>query len=159
MKVRTRLGEIDIREEDIIIFDEGIPGFEKLKKFVITSNGSDPIMWLASIEDENVALPIINPWLVRVDYAVEIPKDVMEDLEIEKEEDVNVWAVLVIPKDDPRKMTINLMAPIIINTKKGKGKQVILEGSGYDIRHSVVEEMERSRRIVKEMEKTKVSAG
>ncbi len=156
MKVKTKLGEIEVPKDKVITFKEGLPGLENLKKFVIVSNGSDPIMWLVSIEDENIALPVINPWLVRVDYVVDIPRDVMEDLEISDMEDVQVWAVLVIPREKPEDMTINLLAPIVINVKKGLGKQVIMEGSGYEIRHLVREELERSKKLA---EKEAVGAG
>ncbi len=147
MKVKTKLGEMEIEEDKLITFEEGIPGLEDLKKFVIISNGSDPIMWLVSVEDENVALPVINPWLVRVDYTVDVPKDVTEDLEIDNKDDVQVWAILVIPHDNPENMTINLMAPILVNTKTKKAKQIIMEDSGYGIRHLVKEELERSKKI------------
>ncbi len=147
MKVKTKLGEMEIEEDKLITFEEGIPGLEDLRKFVIISNGSDPIMWLVSVEDENVALPVINPWLVRVDYTVDVPKDVTEDLEIDNKDDVQVWAILVIPHDNPENMTINLMAPILVNTKTKKAKQIIMEDSGYGIRHLVKEELERSKKI------------
>ena len=156
---KTKLGEMEIPEEKVLRFEEGLPGFENLKRFSIVSNGSDPIMWLVSLEDDSVALPVINPWLVRIDYAVEIPEEVMENLGIEREEDVSLWAVLVIPQGDPSKMTINLMAPIVVNNKNGKAKQIILEGSGYDIRHSVKEELERSEKIAKNLEKAEARAG
>ena len=159
MVYKTKLGEIEVPEDDVITFEDGIPGFERLKKFSVVSNGSDPIFWLVSLEDPSVALPVVNPWIIRVDYAIEIPSDVMEELGIEREEDVNIWAVLVIPEDDPTSMTVNLMAPIVVNSKKGKGKQIILEGSGYGIRHSVREEMERSKKIMESLKDVEVSAG
>ncbi len=147
---KTKFGEIDIKEEEILTFEDGLPGFEHLTKFAIISRGMDPIMWLVSLEDENVALPVINPWIVRVDYKVDVPKDAVESLGIQKEEDVQVWAVLVIPTDSPDNMTINLLAPIIVNTKNGKAAQVVLDNPEYDIRHYVKEEMERSKGILEE---------
>ena len=151
MKVRTKLGEMEIPEDKVITFEEGIPGFEHLRKFAIVSNGSDPIMWLVSLEDDKIAFPVINPWLVRVDYTVDIPKEVLEELDIEKESDAQVWAILVIPREKPEDMTINLLAPIVISLKSNKGKQIIMEDSGYDIRHLVREELERSRRLTNEV--------
>ncbi len=159
MIYRTKLGEIEVPEDKVIVFEGGIPGFEHLKKFTVVSNGSDPIMWLVSLEDESVALPVINPWLVRIDYTFDISEDVMRNLEIEEEEDISVWAVLVIPPENPSKMTVNLMAPIIVNNKSRKAQQIILENSEYGIRHLVSEEIERSRRISKDLEKTEARAG
>jgi len=153
VKVKTKFGEIEVPEGKILTFDEGIPGFENLRKFAIVSNGSDPIMWLVSLEDEDIALPIINPWLIRVDYSLEIPEDVKDELGIETPEDVQVWSVLVIPPDNPEEMTINLLAPIVVSLKTNKAKQIILEDGEYGIRHKVKEELERSRRLAE------VSAG
>ncbi len=151
MRVKTKLGEIETDENKMLIFEEGMPGLEHLRRFFIVSNGSDPIMWLVSIEDENIALPIINPWIVRVDYTVDIPKEAKEELEIEGKDDVQVWSILVIPHENPENMTINLMAPIIVNVRNGKAKQIIMENSGYGIRHLVKEELERSKKISKKV--------
>ena len=156
MHFKTRFGEIEVPENKIITFEEGIPGFENLRRFVIVSQNTDPIMWLVSLEDENVALPIMNPWIVRVDYDVVIPESVMKSLKIEKKEDVQIWAVVSIPEGKPENMTINLLAPIVVNTKENLGAQIILEGSEYQLRHSVKEEMERSRKILEESKEREV---
>ncbi len=153
MVYKTKFGEIEINDKDILEFDTGLPGFEDLRKFAVVSQGTEPTMWLVSLEDENIALPVIDPWIVRVDYDVKIPKEVVESLKLEKEEDVQVWSVLVIPKDNPDGMTINLLAPIVVNKKTGKAMQVILDTDEYDIRHNVKEEMERSRKIMEELQK------
>ncbi len=151
MKFKTRFGDIEVNEDSIITFQKGLPGFENLKKFVITSQNTDPIMWLVSLEDENVALPVINPWLIRFDYDVKLPEGVVNELEIEEKEEVEVWTILTIPEGNPENMTVNLLAPIVINKKKRLGEQVVLEDSEYGLRHSVKEEMERSRKIMEEL--------
>ncbi|MCD6450035.1 MAG: flagellar assembly protein FliW [Thermotogaceae bacterium] len=152
MVYRTKFGEIEISDNDILDFDMGLPGFENLKKFAVISQGTEPIMWLVSLEDEKIALPVIDPWIVRVDYDVKIPKEAVEFLELESEEDVKIWSVLVVPKDSPENMTINLLAPIVVNKKTKKAMQVILETEEYDIRHSVREEIERSRKVLESLQ-------
>jgi len=148
---RTRLGEMDLSGKEIITFEEGIPGFDHLRKFAIISvPRTEPIKWLISLEDENVALPIIDPWIVRPDYHVDIPEKDVRDLEIEKKEDVSVWCVVVVPKDKPEDATINLLAPIVVNMKNGKAKQIIMETDEYTIRHRIKDELERSKRISSE---------
>lgn len=148
MIFKTKLGEMDLSEKEIITFEEGIPGFDHLKKFAVVSiPKTDPIKWLVSLEDENVALPIIDPWIVRLDYHVDISKKDVQDLNIEKEKDVSVWCVVVIPKEKPDDATINLLAPIVINMKNGKAKQIIMETDEYTIRHRIKDELERSKKI------------
>ena len=153
-KVLTKIGELEIEEEKIIKFERGIPGFENLREFVVVEKEeSYPIMWLVSLDSPDVAIPVIDPWLVRIDYSVDIDEETIRELEIEGMEDLRILSVLVIPVGNPKEMTINLMAPIIINKRTGKGKQIIMENSGYGIRHRVIDEMERSRKIVEEMGK------
>ncbi|MDI3473368.1 MAG: flagellar assembly factor FliW [Thermotogaceae bacterium] len=150
-KILTRIGELEVSEESIIHFEEGIPGFEKLKNYVIVERPeSEPIKWLVSIDEPEIILPVINPWLIRVDYDVKIDEGTVQMLDIKSREDVLVVCILVIPKDRPKEMTINLLAPIVINTKSNLARQIIMDGSGYRIKHRVVEELERSRKLVEE---------
>ena len=148
MTFKTKLGEMDLSEKEIITFEEGIPGFDHLRKFAIVSVArTEPIKWLVSLEDRDVALPIIDPWIVRLDYHVDIPEKDVQDLGIEKNEDVSVWCVVVIPKDKPDDATINLLAPIVVNMKNGKAKQIIMETDEYTIKHRIKDELERSKKI------------
>ena len=148
MIFKTKLGEMDLSEKEIITFEEGIPGFDHLRKFAIVSVArTEPIKWLVSLEDKDVALPIIDPWIVRLDYHVDIPEKDVQDLDIEKDEDVSVWCVVVIPKDKPDDATINLLAPIVVNMKNGKAKQIIMETDEYTIKHRIKDELERSKKI------------
>lgn len=148
-KILTRIGELEVSEESIIHFEEGIPGFEKLKNYVLVERSeSEPIKWLVSVDDPEIILPVINPWLVRIDYDVKIDEGTVQMLDIKSKEDVLVVCVLVIPKDRPKEMTINLLAPIVINTKNNQARQIVMDGSGYKIKHSVAEELERSSKLV-----------
>jgi len=153
---KTRIGEFEISEGDIVEFPEGIPGFEKLRKFsILHDERTDPIKWMVSLEDPNVALPVIDPWMVRVDYMVEISEADKKFLKLEDPADALVVCIVVIPHDRPEDSTINLLAPIVINYRKRIGKQVILEKGDYSIRHRIADEMERSRRIMAEGGKTR----
>lgn len=148
-KIVTKFGELEIDEENLIHFEEGIPGFEKHKNFVIVERKeSEPIKWLVCIDEPNIVLPVIDPWLIRVDYDVKIDEGTIEMLEIESEKDVLIVCVLVIPPDNPKNMTINLLAPIVINVKNNQARQLIMEGSEYKIRHKVNEEIKRSQKIL-----------
>ncbi|HCZ05919.1 MAG: flagellar assembly factor FliW [Thermotogota bacterium] len=158
-QVKTRLGELEIDEKDIIDFPEGLPGFEYLHRYVlIQDERTDPIKWLVSVEDENVSLPVIDPWLVRVDYTVEVSPADKRLLKLENVKDALVMCVVVIPKNEPENATINLLAPVIINIRENIGKQIILDDPNYTIRHRIVDEMERSRKIISQQD-VKTGAG
>jgi len=154
-KIVTRFGELEVDEKSIIHFEEGIPGFEDFRDFIIVERQeSEPIKWLVCIDEPEITLPIINPWLVRVDYDVKIDEGTVEMLEIESEKDVLIVCVVVIPRDNPKDMTINLLSPIVINIKNNKARQIVMEESKYKIRHKVEEEIKRSKKILSEKKST-----
>lgn len=133
-----RFGEIEISEERIIAFNEGIPGFEHLKRFiVILLDQTKPFYWLQAI-DEDISLPVISPFDVNPEYSPMIDDSVFNELELEREEDILVLNVAVIP-DDMTKMTVNLAAPVLINVAKNLGKQIIIEGGEYQMRYNIFE--------------------
>ena len=51
--------------------------------------------------------------------------------------ELTIYAVVTIP-EDPREATLNLMAPIVINERGRRGRQVILHESKYSVRHPLV---------------------
>jgi len=139
MIIKTRrFGEIDISEDKIITFKEGLPGLEYLKKFIIIIlEQTKPFYWLQAVEDD-VSLPVISPFDIDKDYSPIIDDVVFEDLELEDEKDLLVLSVAVIPSDI-NKMTANMAAPILINIAKNIGKQIIIEEGDYQIRQPIFE--------------------
>ncbi|MDN5342342.1 flagellar assembly protein FliW [Oceanotoga sp. DSM 15011] len=144
MEFNTKLGKISIDTNRIINFEYGLPGFENLNKFTLLNpEETKPIMWLASLEDENVALPVLPPNMVRIDYDIYIPEDIIEYLNIEDKEDLVLLSILTIPQNGD--ITINLAAPILISNKTKKGAQVLIEKSDYNIKHNLNTEIKRSK--------------
>lgn len=139
----TRFGELEVNEKEIVKFEEGILGFEDIKKYIILNiEENNPLMLMQAVEEPALAFVIINPYEFRSEYSVELSEEDVKKLDIEKEEDVDIFAIVVIPHDNPSKMTANLQGPIIINRKKKVGKQVITNNSEYGIKHSILKEME-----------------
>lgn len=150
-KYNTKFGELEIAENDIIYFENGIPGFENLKKFyVYFSKETFPIQWLISLDNLDITFPIIDPLLVRVDYSFDLPKDLVEYLEVNEPEDVKIFTIMTIPHGDPENITVNLKAPVLISKINNKGIQLILDDDEYHLKHNVKKEIQRSEKIVQE---------
>lgn len=144
----TKLGSVKIDKEKIIEFEYGIPGFENLRKFALLQpESSFPIMWLVSLEDKQVAFPVILPQLIRSDYEIILPKDISEYLQLEKPEDAVAVCILTIPQNK-EDITINLAAPIIISLNNNKGIQLLIENTEYKIRHYLKDEIERNNQLL-----------
>lgn len=139
MNLKTKsFGEIEIEKDKIIYFSEGIPAFEEEKEFIILLNEDkeNPLHWLQSVNNPDLSFIILNPFEIFSDYDILLPQIAINKLKIEKEEDVRVYTIVVIP-EDITKMTTNLLGPIVINTKEKLGKQIILDDERYTTKHFI----------------------
>lgn len=132
-------GKIEINPEDIIHFEKGLVGFEDLRQFVLLGNAEaeEMLVWLQSVEKPELAFVVIQPRFFKPDYCPRINSEEVEPLGVEKEEDLLMYAIVVIP-EDARQMTANLKAPILINVKNNKAKQIILNDDRYEIKTRVL---------------------
>jgi len=135
MQIETvRFGPVEIDENKLITFGEGIPGLEEYSRYALLQfEESYPIIWLQSVEEGGVCLPVLDTYAVLNGYVFDIDDVDVKELELKGAEELHVVSVLVIP-EDIQGMTANLAAPIIINTVSGKAKQIMLTGSDYNVR-------------------------
>ncbi|MFT9487244.1 flagellar assembly protein FliW [Tepidibacillus infernus] len=127
----TRFGVLEYKEEDVIHFEKGIPGFEEEKQFILFQpDQENPLAFLQSIHTVNLAFVIANPFSFYPNYEFELDEQSIAELEIKDVNEVAVWGILSIPENF-KKATMNLKAPIIINIKNKKAKQIILHETDY----------------------------
>lgn len=133
MELSTKVhGNISYKEEDIISFKKGIPGFEGLTKFILFEYKENPVFSiLHSIEDENIGLFVINPFDFFKEYEINLKNETIGDLLIESENDVRIINTITLSKES---ITTNLKAPIILNIKNKFGQQIILDREDYKIK-------------------------
>ncbi len=130
----VNFGEIDIPDDKIIHFKEGIPGFPQIRRFaVLEFENLEPFRYLQSLEEPPIALLVVNPFLLQTSYQFQLGDSDADELQAEKSEDVSIFAVVTVP-ENPSDATINLVAPILINARNRRGKQVILLDSQYSVR-------------------------
>jgi flagellar assembly factor FliW len=148
-------GRIEFAEEKIITFEHGIIAFEGMKRFFIIDNEDEnnPLWWLQSVDDPEILFVVINPFTFKPDYDFELLPQDAEELQIEKPEDVVVLAIVVVP-EDIKQMTANLLAPVIINIRQRKGKQVVLQDKRYFTKHLIIEELAKTQKARQTQQKT-----
>lgn len=136
MNIDTKFtGNIEIKDEEIINFPEGILGFEDQKRYVIIDIGEEyKFKILQSVDIKELSFIIINPWDVFPDYEVNIDDD---EVPFFGDNDLNNFLVYTIVTVSQGKATANLMGPIILNTKTCIGRQAVLHKSGYTTKHII----------------------
>jgi len=121
-----------------IFFEKGIPGLEKYREFEINQVGSnEKFKQIISIEDSNIGFIAISPFEIKNDYELNLSDDIIKELQIESPKDVLLLSLITLGKT-LEKSTVNLKAPVIINIKNNKGKQLILQDDKYNIKEPLV---------------------
>lgn len=131
----VNFGELEVAEDKVITFKEGLPGFPQIHRFaVLEMEELKPFLYLQALDDPPISLFIINPFLVDTTYEFRLTDSDMEEVKSTNSAELAVYAVATIP-DVASEATLNLMAPIVINEKERCGKQVILHESKYSVKY------------------------
>lgn len=145
--VTTRFGEIDCKENDVIILPKGILGFSQLTRYVIMERDeAAPFKWLQSVEDPNVAFVVVDPLELFPNYKLEIDERELAELNYASSKDLITYVIVTVPRD-PAQASADLLGPLVINAKKRLAKQAVMSNSPYTTRHYLLDEFKkRSRR-------------
>ncbi|MCL2775319.1 MAG: flagellar assembly protein FliW [Oscillospiraceae bacterium] len=161
MKIKTKFfGEINIADEQIILFPYGIYGFENSNRFVLlhdeeneeneNSGGgyfereSETVFrWLQCVDDENLCFTVMEPKFIESGYNPKLPDNTLQKLGAGagNEKDL-IYLVIAVIYDDVENSTANLLGPVVINSKNKVAAQIILESaepqnSEYKIKHKI----------------------
>lgn len=147
----TRFGVLEVDEDKIIHFPEGLVGFDERKKFVIINHQDDsPFKWLQCVEVTNLAFLVSDPFWFCPDYEFELSDEDEKKLELTSPEQVAVLVTITIPKDDPKAFTANLLGPLIVNSERRFAKQLVLTSEKYTTQYPVLKEFAAHARPVAE---------
>ena len=141
MKVATKAyGLIDVDERQKIVFPHGLFGFETLRDFLLLDAERQPFYWLQSMDVEQVAFILVNPFLFRPDYEVNISNEELAEIDIHAPEKALIFSIVTIPPDDSP-MTANLQGPLVINRDNRTGKQAVLSDARWKTKHDIMAEL------------------
>lgn len=147
MKLTTKLfGEIEISDEKIINFGNGIIGFPDLRKFTLIydeENQGTAISWLQSLDEPAFAIPVLNPLVVKEGYDPFINDELLKPLGGISPENIYVLVTVTVPKNI-KELSVNLKAPIIINVDEKKGSQIIVEDD-FPVKFKIYEILESQK--------------
>ena len=141
MKAKTRIfGEIEIADEKIITLEKGMIGFPNLNHFALIfdeekEQKDTTIMWLQSMDEPDIAFPVMMPHVVMEDYRPNVSEEILAPLGVMTEENTYLLVTVTVPKK-VEDFSVNLKAPIVINMENHKGVQIIVEDD-YPIKYKV----------------------
>lgn len=141
MRIETRIfGAVEITDDKIITFENGIIGFPELKHFTLLHDdeaGTDAgIRFLQSMEEPGFAMPVMDPLIVKQDYDPVVEDELLAGIGELNENNLLVMVTVTVPSD-LTKMSVNLQGPIIINVEKRLAVQLIVENKDYPVKYPI----------------------
>jgi flagellar assembly factor FliW len=127
----TRFGQLEIDPTSVLEFPEGLIGLAGSRYAMIGDDPDAPFLWLQSLDDPSLALPVTNPHRFFADFAVEVIDEDVERLGLESSGTMDVY-VTVRAAPAPEDFTANLKAPILV--RAGQAWQVINQAPGCELR-------------------------
>jgi flagellar assembly factor FliW len=120
----TRFGALDVPEEAVIEFPEGLIGVGGRRFALLTREESGAFKWLQEIDDGELALPVTDPFPFFPDYEVQLSDAEAERIGVSDPAAADVL-VIVRAAEQLEDFSVNLLAPLIVS--RGIGHQVINE--------------------------------
>jgi flagellar assembly factor FliW len=134
----TRFGAIEVPDQSVLEFPNGLIGLGGTRYTLIAREESAPFLWLHSLDDASLAIPVTNPWFFFSTYEVEISDAEAERIGVTDPSQADVY-VTVRAGETIEDFRANLRAPILV--AGGRGYQVINEASSTSVRAPLFEEV------------------
>jgi len=136
MKIQsTRFGELEIAAEHILQFEQGLPGFSDKTEFAFLPYGSDsPFAFLQSTTDADLTFLIVEPFSFLPEYTFELTDEWSDQIGVSTDNPPQIFNIVSI-KEPLNQSTVNLLAPVVVNWRDCKAKQIILEKVEYTTKH------------------------
>jgi flagellar assembly factor FliW len=118
-----------------------IVGYGEGRAFARIPDEDNPELgWLQSLDDPATCFVVADPAAFFADYAFDVTEDVVAALDLQTTEEVDVLVILRLGAT-PAETTANLVAPIVLNRRTGRGRQIILTAPlqrGWSVRTPLV---------------------
>ena len=141
-----RFGTIDVDEERIVTFRDGLLGFRDFKRYYLHEPSEQAALkWMQCVDMPALGFVVADPLVFKPDYRVAVAASQLEGLDIDDPRKSQVLVILTVP-DDPAKMTANLQGPLVINPVNRLGAQLVLNEEGVTTKYPVLEGLRSLRR-------------
>jgi flagellar assembly factor FliW len=113
----------------------GLLGFEHIKTFLLIAKPAEaPFRWLQVKSNPSLAFVVVEALSFVPDYRPDIPQPDVDFLGLTSPDDAAVYNIVTV--HGPRRATVNLKGPVVINRNTGVAKQVVIANAAeYSVQH------------------------
>ena len=125
-RVRSRrFGTFDVPSAHVLHVPQGLVGFPDLHRYVVLDHRpGSPFKWLLSVDDPELAFAVANAGDLIPDYCP--PLELAARLLDTDCAEIALFVIVTIPAD-PTRMTVNLMAPVVVDLRTRRARQIVLD--------------------------------
>jgi flagellar assembly factor FliW len=127
----SRFGKIEVAPDSVIEFPHGLIGLDSRRFTLIARDEQADFLWLHSLDDPSLALPVTDPRRFFADFEAEVSDSERERLGLPELSATQIY-VTVRASDHLEDFTANLRAPIVISA--GRGHQVVNQAATARLR-------------------------
>jgi flagellar assembly factor FliW len=144
MDVQTKTqGIVQITDEQRLEFVSGLLGFENETQFALIPSDFAPFYWMQSLQSTRLAFLVVDPFLIRHDYEVDIDDMSLKSIGVTSPSDVSVLGIVTVPTVQGQPVTVNLQGPIVVNKVTRKCFQAILHETQWTTKHEIATEIKK----------------
>ena len=128
-----RFGDHEVPVDRVLTFPDGLVGFPAARRFTLleAARPGSPFRCLACLDLPDLGFVVCEPDVLWPGYLAELPLPAgVAAVE------VVVLAIVTVP-DDPTAMTVNLMAPLVVEAGTRTGRQLVLDTGRFTTRQPI----------------------
>jgi flagellar assembly factor FliW len=134
IRLKTRFGEFEAASSNIVSFPDGLPGFERCRRFVVLRHAtSSPLVCLHAVDGPSATFLAIDPRHILRRYRCVLSDADRLRLGVNAAAPLVWLTVITIAQEE--ELYVNLRAPIVINPERLIGMQVMPYNTLYPLRH------------------------
>src|SRR4029079_12055839 len=127
----TRFGDVELSDDAVVEFPNGLIGLRGTRYALVPHGEDGTFVWLHSMEDPDLALPVTRPWNFFADYEVELSDSEAERIGLSDPSDAAV-DVSARAGAAPHDFPAILRAPIVL--PGGRGFRVLSGAAAPPVR-------------------------
>jgi flagellar assembly factor FliW len=128
------LGPIEVSDDQLIHFPQGLLGFPECHEFVLIPAERDGLFWLQSTQYGTLIFVLVDPFAFFEGYTVDLLPADLQELHAHRPADVLILAIVTLPRARAEAPPANLQGPLAINVEDRIAKQLAISESEYGLR-------------------------
>ncbi|MFO7260921.1 MAG: flagellar assembly protein FliW [bacterium] len=115
-------------------FADGLIGLPERRAFLLSRAAAPGAFWLESADCEGLAFLLVDPFPFFDGYTVELEPAQLRGVLDGDPSEIAVLAIVTLPPEPDGVYTANLQAPLAINLRTGRARQIVLTRTDFGTR-------------------------